>query len=220
STAAASEEEGPVFDQQAYILRKAFDADHPELSPPLVMPERIISPSGYHVNQLGNNLELVTPYGRRLIFGDFGFNNAREYRLEIPIEQLFPTGQKPPVAEKNKPVEDAARAVKEAAEAAKNAASVPRNVAQIPEHTIVEYDNTDRLFLEANRLYNRGRYYQATLTVEEILSKRPDMARGWVMKGSLLYVQGQRDLAKTAWEKSLELDPKNAQVKAFLGRLK
>lgn len=221
------EEELPKFDQQGYLLRRAFDAEGKPVvaAPNLQGPARVYAPPGYQINQTGNNLELVTPWGRRLLFGDFGFNNARDYRLEIPLDALRPPEPPKKIDEQDalrleheRAIAEAARAVKDAADAAKEAGA-QRAPAQIPPRTVVEYDNTDRLVLEANRLYNRGKFYQASLTVEELLAKRPDFTRGWIMKGSLLYVQGYRDLAKIAWEKALELDPNNPEVKSFLGRL-
>lgn len=193
------------------------------------LPEEVegdTSPNGYNIKQTGNNLELVTPYGRRRIFGDQGFDRAKEYRLEIPLDELRPP--KPKVAEpvKPEPVKaEAEEARKPASE--KNTEDEPEDTEEtgevketVPPRVVVEYDYTDRLVLEANRLYNRRQFYEASLTVEEILTRRPDFARGWVMKGSLMYVQGQKDLAKTAWQKALELDPNNMEVKQYLGRLK
>jgi len=227
--AANPAETSPTFDSQGYLLRKAFNNPESSINPdPLRIPiptERMASPAGYQATQTGNNIELVTPYGRRLLFGDFGFNSAREYRLEIPLDQLRPPEVKRENAEierlrkEQERLEAEAKAAKAALDAAKGEKPAERAVAQIPPRVVLEYDNTDRLVLEANRLYNRGKYYQASLTVEEILAKRPEYARGWVMKGSLLFVQGHNDLAKTAWEKALELDPSNAEVKSFLGRL-
>src|SRR5207253_1866924 len=75
-----------------------------------------------------------------------------------------------------------------------------------------------RLVVEANRFYNQGKYYEAMIHVDELTKKRPEFVRGWIMKGSLLYVQGQKDLAKEAWEKAQEMDPKNSEIKNYLSR--
>lgn len=179
----------------------------------------------YQVVPNGNNLELITPYGKRVLFGDRGLRESRGYRIEIPLSELQPLElqkalQSAREIASTKP-EEVAKKTDEAKppESAESAAKslVPPNQTPV---AVPIYDDTDRLILEANRLYNRGKYYAASLTVEDLISKRPDYARAWVMKGSLMYVQGQKDLAKAAWQKAIELDPKNEQVKAYLGRIK
>jgi hypothetical protein len=178
----------------------------------------------YQVIPNGNNLELVTPYGRRILFGDRGLKDARGYRIEIPLSELRPPEKAKPDSDLSEEKlrellkEKDRREQEEKDRAEKESAARKRDLAS--QRMIVEYDDTDRLILEANRLYNRGKYYEASLTVEEILSKKPELPRAWVMKGSLMFVQGQKDLAKNAWQKALELDPANSQVKAYLGRLK
>jgi hypothetical protein len=177
----------------------------------------------YQVVPNGNNLELITPFGKRILFGDRGLRESRGYRIEIPLSELRPPEppKVPPEREvASTPREDAGKNLDgapkdESAQSSKGLALPEKNQASVP-----LYDDTDRLILEANRLYNRGKFYAASLTVEDLISKRPDYARAWVMKGSLMYVQGQKDLAKTAWKKAIELDPSNEQVKAYLGRLK
>jgi hypothetical protein len=81
-----------------------------------------------------------------------------------------------------------------------------------------EVDDTARLIVEANRFYNQGKYYEAQLYVEEVLRKRPKYVRAWVMKGSLLYVQGHKDLAREAWQSVQAFDPENQQIKDLLMR--
>lgn len=176
----------------------------------------------YQVVPNGNNLELITPYGRRILFGDQALKKAGNYRFEIPLSEL-----RPPAVEAEKPAAPPSPTViyapmgrEPASEKNETPNPNPPAAPVTPPRVVVEYDNSDRLILEANRLYNRGKYYEAALTVEELLVKRPELPRAWVMKGSLMYVQGQRDLAKNAWQKALELDPENKEVQNFLGRLK
>ncbi len=164
------------------------------------------------VRQNGNNIEVVTPYGKRMIFGDQGFKQAHDYKLEIPLDELRPPKPKTVAAPPPEPAKPERIVATEEPK--------PEPPAETPPKVVLEYDYSDRLVLEANRLYNRRKFYEATITVDELLTRRPDYPRGWVMKGSLMYVQGQRDLAKSAWERALELDPENAQVKQYLGRLK
>jgi hypothetical protein len=186
-----------------------------------VTPEPPPIAKDYEVRQQGNNLELITPYGRKLIFGDYGFQNQHDYKFSIPLDQLRPPGEKPiplKAFEKTDERQIASVPPNETKPTAPIASGTPGEM--VPPRVIVEYDYSDRLILEANRLYNRRKFYEASITIEELLTKRPDYPRGWVMKGSLMYVQGQRDLAKEAWKKALELDPNNLQVKQYLGRLK
>jgi hypothetical protein len=183
-------------------------------------PEPAPIAKDYEVRQNGNNLELITPYGRKLIFGDYGFKNQHDYKFSIPLDALRPA----PLKAEEKPTDRQVANVappnpKDDEKSGADKKSSSLNDA-VPPRVIVEYDYSDRLILEANRLYNRRKFYEASLTIEELLTKRPDYPRGWVMKGSLMYVQGHRDLAKQAWEKALELDPQNSQVKQYLGRLK
>lgn len=172
----------------------------------------------YQVVPNGNNLELTTPYGKRILFGDRGLRESRGYRIEIPLSELQPAElpKAPPS------LREIASAQAEEVSQKPEEAEPPKSLT-LSEKTQAAaplYDDTDRLILEANRLYNRGKYYAASLTVEDLISKRPDYARAWVMKGSLMYVQGQKDLAKAAWKKAIELDPTNEQVKTYLGRIK
>jgi cytochrome c-type biogenesis protein CcmH/NrfG len=76
------------------------------------------------------------------------------------------------------------------------------------------------MVLEANWLYNHRRYFEASTLVKRILTKQPNLVRGWVMKGSLLYVQGEKSLARKAWEHAQTLDPENVEVKQLLEKYK
>ncbi len=176
----------------------------------------------YQVVPNGNNLELITPYGKRILFGDRGLRESRGYRIEIPLSELRPPEltKAPPSPRDPASLPGDETVKKPDGDSKGDSLESPKSLA-LPEKAVAPiYDDTDRLILEANRLFNRGKYYAASLTVEDLLSKRPDYARAWVMKGSLMYVQGQKDLAKVAWKKAVELDPSNEQVKAFLGRIK
>lgn len=81
-----------------------------------------------------------------------------------------------------------------------------------------EYDDSDRLVLEANHLYNLGKFYEASLYVEELIRKKPTYLRGWIMKGSLMWVQGEKELAKNAWRQALAIEPDSQEVKDLLQR--
>ena len=56
--------------------------------------------------------------------------------------------------------------------------------------------------------------------METILKKNPKYVRGWLMKGSLMYVQGQKDLAKKAWDEAVTISPDDTEVRTALERYK
>jgi len=196
----------------------------------------------FSVKESGDNLELVTPWGTKTLVGDIGFKNNGNYRIEIPLEDLrpvFPSKPTPAEAEEKPdepPKKKLTKKEPKASEASEdddddstdepeepkakqpNKDRQPQSIPQIASPLTVEYDDTDKLVLEANHFYNQGRYFEATEDVEEILRKKPDYVRGWIMKGSLMYVQNQKDIAKKAWEKAQTLEPENAQVKSLLER--
>lgn len=113
----------------------------------------------------------------------------------ITINNILPPGVTPTPTPSPTPAEKKAEAEKEA-----------------------EIDDTARLVVEANRFYNQGKYYEAQLYVEEVLRKKPKFVRAWIMKGSLLWVQGHKDLAQEAWQSVLAFDPENKQIKDLMMR--
>ncbi len=183
---------------------------------PIVPPPDSEAPPGfYSVNETDNQVELKTPYGTIHIPTGFGQNVP--YRLSIPVDQLKKGAG--PVANLN-PETDA-----KAPEAARQTDSVPllptgkflpnQPGSQVP---TVLIDDADSLVVDANRLFNRRRFYEALTVVDQLLRKRPEFTRGWLMKGSLLLVQGHKDLAMKAWKKAQELEPANPEVQSVLSR--
>ena len=206
----------------------------------------------YNIRDSGKNLELDTPYGKKTLYGDFGFDANDNYRIEIPLSDLKPedplyapamaAAKKASSAKKENVASAEDKEVAQALEAeppenenspddnlknsgifddkapTKSPVAKPENrsLASVPPKVIVEYDDSDRLVLEANRLYNRRKFFEATSVIDELLRRNPEYPRAWVMKGSLMHVQGHRDLAQKAWEKAIELDPSNREVKSFL----
>lgn len=156
----------------------------------------------FRVYETGTELQVVTPFGKKTISGDFPIEKSANYRIEIPLQDLMPE-------KKDRPWE-------------RLPASRGEEFGfQPPASKAAEaYDDTDKLVLEANRLYNQGRYYDSTLVVEAIIKKNPKYSRAWLMKGSLMYVQGQKDLAKKAWEEALALSPNDAEIRTALERYK
>ncbi len=189
---------------------------------PLVPPpDSDAAPGFYSVTEEENQLELKTPYGTIHIPTGFGANMP--YRLSIPVEQLKKGGTV---------VEDAAKAPEKAEEPGKTgpgaaptlfpapSPALGMNPGSPPGPTTVVVDDADSLVVDANRLFNRRRFYEALTVVDQLLRKRPAYTRGWLMKGSLLLVQGHKELAIKAWSKAKEIEPENQEVLSVLEKYK
>jgi tetratricopeptide (TPR) repeat protein len=178
----------------------------------------------FKVKETGNKIEITSPWGQKSYETEFLLGAMKHYRIEIPIEDL-----RPPMTPMDTPPgggrDLASVAPVQSTEAQKSIElKITGNEARkdgpngLVTDTPSTYDSTDRLILEANRLYNLKRFYEASVYVEELIRKNPSLVRAWVMKGSLLHVQGYGDLAKKAWAKAAELDPQDPQVKDILKR--
>lgn len=173
----------------------------------LVLTPSLVWAGEYFVRQTGMGYELVTPNGSKLMLGEYAPNGVHNFRVEVPLNELAP----PPKKEERKPdsallppVED-----KKAPE-----------ICPKPEPKAVnrEFDDSDKYILEANQLYNQGKFYESSQVVEELLRKKPEMVRGWIMKGSLMYVMKQKELAFKAWNQAKALDPENSEVNDLIKR--
>jgi len=167
----------------------------------------------YRIKAPPEALQLMTPDGEKtIIFENAGEEGPRPsvYRLAIPIADLKPSPSPTPA-----PVAAAPAAAEVAP--TETAETDERKPAAIPEEA--KYDDSDRMILEANYLFNRGDYFTATLKVDELLKRNPKLTRAWVMKGTLFYVQGFKDLAKSAWEKAYALSANDAEVKRLLEKV-
>jgi len=169
----------------------------------------------YRIRPSGDDIELTTPYGTKTVTGSFPLTRGGNYRIEVPLSDLHPK-QVPSAVPIPTPTPIPTPAVS-AAPSLQPSPPVAEN------KTAPLESDTDRHVLEANHLYNQGRFYEATLVVDVLLKANPDFVRGWVMKGSLMYVQGQKDLARKAWEKALALSKGKEEiesVKEILGKYK
>jgi tetratricopeptide (TPR) repeat protein len=179
---------------------------------------------GFKVRETGNKLEVTSPWGVKSYETEFNLGAMKHYKIEIPLEDLRPAMK----AQMDRPESPREIASVPGSSAATVVGSCENPRGTQPEYaerkpnaipdTPSEYDSTDRLILEANHLYNRGKFYEASVYVEELIRKNPGFVRAWVMKGSLLYVQGYSDLAKKAWAQAAALDPADPQVKDILKR--
>lgn len=201
----------------------------------------------FKVKEIGEKLEVTSPWGTKIYTASTKLNVMKNYKIEIPIDDLKPAGAE---ADYRDWIDDdefldedltPSRAIASeggsvtvnnimpvpstapgAAGPATPTPSVTPTPTPVPEKKEAEKepepDDTARLIVEANRFYNQGKYYEAQVYIEEVLRRKPKYVRAWVMKGSLLYVQGHKDLAQEAWKSVLEFDPENKQVKDLLSR--
>jgi len=61
-----------------------------------------------------------------------------------------------------------------------------------------------------------GNYLGALSQVNLVLVIQPDHAQAHAMKGSVYYTIGSYELAKEEWQRTLELDPSNEEVRDFM----
>ena len=154
----------------------------------------------YTVTQQGNMVQITSPYGSKVFFADVGFDRMTQYRFEIPIRDLVPQ------ALSGGGTGGAGSGANE------GSGKSPVPASGSPEAV----GDDDQLILEANRFYNDGKFEESLKFVEELLRRSPGTVRGWVMKGSLLHVLGQKDMARKSWQHALELDPSNQQIQNIL----
>jgi tetratricopeptide (TPR) repeat protein len=174
------------------------------------------APVSYQVRENGNSLEVVTPSGVKVFTSDTNFSSTETYRVEIPLTALAP----PPGQEEQDAVDDAEDVENEDDVSETKPAAAPEAPTPTPQKITVEYDDSDRMLVEANHFFNKRKYFEATEIVEELLRKKPTLVRAWIMKGSLMYLQGHRDLAAKAWKQALSLEPENKDIKYYLERYK
>jgi len=166
----------------------------------------------YFVRQTGMGYELVTPTGSKLMLGDYAPNGVHNFKVEVPLGELAP-----PAKEERKPDSALLPPKKEVppAEEQKAPELCPKPE---PKTAHRDFDDSDRFILEANQLYNQGKFYEASQVVEDLLRKRPELVRGWIMKGSLMWVMKQKELALKAWNQAKALDPENSEVNDLIKR--
>lgn len=147
---------------------------------------------GYQVVDIGNNLQLNTPYGTRIYFGDVGFADYDSWSLEIPIADI-----RQDVSDK------------------KPGGGSHDDNGESPGKPYASLDD-NALLLSANDLYNQGKFRESLGYVEEMIRRNEKNVRAWIMRGSLYHALSQKDLAKSAWEEARKLDPNNKDVQKIL----
>jgi len=185
------------------------------------------SADDYQIKDTENGgFDLRAPDGSHYSFGDPRVTAGQNYTLEVPLKDLK---RSPSPSEANRapaalmpsptPMESVTTSRAPSTAPTLAPSPVPSPSPSPTPETVPRAEDSDILIyiLEANRLYNHGKYYEALNYVNEVTNRRPKYARGWIMKGSLLYVLGQKDLAKIAWDQALALSPNDAQITQMLG---
>jgi tetratricopeptide (TPR) repeat protein len=147
----------------------------------------------YRATASGNLLQVHTPEGTRIFFGDPDFGEVGSYRVEIPVSEITAGSGGGGKAGSGNGGNDA------------DATPGPSMK-----------DDLDQLFAHANDLYLKGKFAAAREFVKEILRRDPKNSRALVMEGSLDHLEGNRDAAKAAWKKALEVDPNNKTIQNIL----
>jgi tetratricopeptide (TPR) repeat protein len=80
--------------------------------------------------------------------------------------------------------------------------------------------DVDALLLQANDSFLASEPKAALGAVEQALDASPNNVRALMMKGSLMHVLGERDMAKKSWQKALALDPANQEIRKVLEKYK
>ncbi len=72
----------------------------------------------------------------------------------------------------------------------------------------------------AQTYFFEKKYARALDEINRTIQYSPNSAVAYSLKGSIHYKRSERDAARTAWEKALELDPNQENVSAMLEKLK
>lgn len=88
-----------------------------------------------------------------------------------------------------------------------------------PVDPIAEAESTKSL-IRARQAYFNGNYDRALDEILQSLYSNPDNPQAYAMLGSLYYTMNWDNLAVQYWERSLELDPDNTQVRELLQRVR
>src|SRR5262249_27085771 len=84
----------------------------------------------------------------------------------------------------------------------------------------LDYKPAESLISKAAMLGRLKRFEEAQRAVDEGLKRKPDDARGWEVLGGIRYQQADRAGALAAWDRSLQLQPDNARLREFVGKVR
>ncbi len=98
--------------------------------------------------------------------------------------------------------------------------AVPTSVStSVDSGTVVSTVPVNVSFAEAESVYNERRYADATAMFDSYVQRKPDYAYGHYMLGLSAWKAGELDRARSAFERSLELDAKHVKTLLNLSRV-
>jgi tetratricopeptide (TPR) repeat protein len=98
--------------------------------------------------------------------------------------------------------------------------TVPTSVSTVDSGTVASTGIPANVsFAEAESVYNERRYGDAAAMFETYVQRKPDNAYGHYMLGLSAWKAGELDRARSAFERSLELDPKHVKTLLNLSRV-
>ena len=101
-----------------------------------------------------------------------------------------------------------------------DSSTVPTSVStSVDSGTVVPTVPVNVSFAEAESVYKERRYADATAMFDSYVQRKPDNAYGHYMLGLSAWKAGELDRARSAFEKSLELDPKHVKTLLNLSRV-
>ncbi|NIM02854.1 tetratricopeptide repeat protein [bacterium] len=98
-----------------------------------------------------------------------------------------------------------------------------KTIARVEGVDLIE-DITPGMSLVDQKLYNalnyfyEGKYDMTIREAQDVLTLEPNNALAYKRIGSAFFAMGQREKAKNAWEKSLQMNPADRSLKEFLDR--
>ena len=160
----------------------------------LLVPLSAHAVNEYRVSSDEKIVVVTTPMGQKTLIGDEAFKNLQSYRFEMSTKDfLVPSSS-----------------------GGGSGSGGGGNQNPDQPHPYANIKDTGALIDRANQLYNQGKFKESLEHVDEALRRDPKLARAWVMKGSLLHLQGNKEAAKAAWQEAQKIEPENKEIKSIL----
>ena len=80
-------------------------------------------------------------------------------------------------------------------------------------------DKVIKLIMQAQKNISRKKYKKALEKIDQALKMDEYLAQAHLLKGTAYFVLKKYRLARTSWERALEIDPYNNEVLKYLKRL-
>lgn len=146
--------------------------------------------SAYKVEQKGKNLVVTSPYGKKVLHGEYGFTKYNHYQMQMSVEKFRKLFVK----------EEFNAKLKE----------------EMPKNSAFNVESTKELLYLANQAYYDSKTKDALFYVNEILRRDQKHERAWIMKGSLMHLMNEKELALKYWNRALKINPTNQQLQKML----